>query len=120
MKFSMTGLENSDLLIEVTAWAGLTEILTFISSFGTTKPQPSSQWCIQEWLTRQPTCPVDRNPITPNQLKPVPRILRNLLSRLQITCDNVGYGCAAVIKLDMLAAHLQECEHNPKKHNYLL
>jgi hypothetical protein len=43
MKFSMTGLENSDLLIEVTAWTGLTEILTFISSFGTTKPQPSSQ-----------------------------------------------------------------------------
>ncbi|XP_063412847.1 E3 ubiquitin-protein ligase NRDP1-like [Mytilus trossulus] len=71
--------------------------------------------CIQEWLTRQPTCPVDRNPITPNQLKPVPRILRNLLSRLQITCDNVGYGCTAVVKLDMLAAHLQECEHNPKK-----
>ncbi|KAL3854652.1 hypothetical protein ACJMK2_013912 [Sinanodonta woodiana] len=71
--------------------------------------------CIHEWLTRQPTCPVDRNPITPNQLKPVPRILRNLLSRLQITCENAVYGCTAVIKLDMLAAHLSECEHNPKK-----
>lgn len=71
--------------------------------------------CIQEWLTRQPTCPVDRNPITPNQLKPVPRILRNLLSRLQIACDNATYGCTAVVKLDMLSAHIQECEHNPKK-----
>ncbi|KAJ8320414.1 hypothetical protein KUTeg_002001 [Tegillarca granosa] len=59
--------------------------------------------CIQEWLTRQPTCPVDRNPITPNQLKPVPRILRNLLSRLQLTCDNAAYGCTVI------------CEHNPKK-----
>ena len=71
--------------------------------------------CIQEWLTRQPTCPVDRNAITFNQLKPVPRILRNLLSRLQITCDNVLYGCTAVVKLDALASHLLECEHNPKK-----
>ena len=71
--------------------------------------------CITEWLTRQPTCPVDRNPITPNQLKPVPRILRNLLCRLHITCENSGYGCQSVIKLDMLPAHLAECEHNPKK-----
>lgn len=71
--------------------------------------------CIHEWLTRQPTCPVDRNPITPNQLKPVPRILRNLLARLCITCENVNYGCTAVVNLDMLQAHLQECEHNPKK-----
>ncbi|KAL5005635.1 hypothetical protein ScPMuIL_016793 [Solemya velum] len=71
--------------------------------------------CIQEWLTRQPTCPVDRNAITPNQLKPVPRILRNLLSRLYISCDNATYGCSAVVKLDMLPAHLHECEHNPKK-----
>ncbi|XP_064598381.1 LOW QUALITY PROTEIN: E3 ubiquitin-protein ligase NRDP1-like [Liolophura sinensis] len=71
--------------------------------------------CILEWLTRQPTCPVDRNPITPNQLKPVPRILRNLLSRCQIACDNAGFGCTAVVKLDMLQSHLQECEHNPKK-----
>ncbi|XP_060065601.1 E3 ubiquitin-protein ligase NRDP1-like [Ylistrum balloti] len=71
--------------------------------------------CIREWLTHQPTCPVDRNPITTNQLKPVPRILRNLLSRLQISCSNSSYGCTALVKLDMLSSHLQECEHNPKK-----
>ncbi|KAK6166254.1 hypothetical protein SNE40_022999 [Patella caerulea] len=71
--------------------------------------------CIHEWLTRQPTCPVDRSPIMPNQLKPVPRILRNLLSRLMIACDNANYGCTSVVKLDMLQTHIQECEHNPKK-----
>ncbi|ELT99533.1 hypothetical protein CAPTEDRAFT_128127 [Capitella teleta] len=70
--------------------------------------------CINEWLTRQPTCPVDRGAITPNQLKPVPRILRNLLSRLEISCDNVSFGCTAVLKLDVLVNHLQECEFNPK------
>lgn len=71
--------------------------------------------CIREWLTRQPTCPVDRSAITPNQLKPVPRILRNLLSRLTIRCDNMPFGCPAMVKLDSLPAHLQECEFNPKK-----
>lgn len=52
--------------------------------------------CIHEWLTRQPSCPVDRNNITPNQLKPVPRITRNLLSRLYINCDNASFGCTGL------------------------
>lgn len=37
--------------------------------------------CITEWLSRQPTCPVDRNSITTSNLRPVPRILKNLLAR---------------------------------------
>ncbi|XP_013785483.1 E3 ubiquitin-protein ligase NRDP1-like [Limulus polyphemus] len=71
--------------------------------------------CIHEWLTRQQTCPVDRTPITPLQLKSVPRILRNLLSRLLISCDNSTFGCAAVVKLDRLSSHLEGCEHNPRR-----
>ncbi|XP_046681463.1 E3 ubiquitin-protein ligase NRDP1 [Homalodisca vitripennis] len=71
--------------------------------------------CIQEWISRQPTCPVDRQAITSAQLRPVPRILRNLLSRLCITCENSQYGCSAVLKLDSLTSHLEECEHNPKR-----
>ncbi|XP_064646582.1 E3 ubiquitin-protein ligase NRDP1-like isoform X2 [Lineus longissimus] len=51
----------------------------------------------------------------PNQLKPIPRILRNLLCRLYIKCDNAAFGCSTVVKLDMLQSHLHECEHNPKK-----
>jgi E3 ubiquitin-protein ligase NRDP1 len=71
--------------------------------------------CIQEWLSRQPTCPVDRQPITTANLRSVPRILRNLLSRLSISCDNQLYGCTQVLKLDALQSHLEECEHNPKR-----
>jgi len=41
--------------------------------------------------------------------------LRNLLSRLNITCDNQPYGCNSVLKLDALGSHLEECEHNPKR-----
>lgn len=71
--------------------------------------------CITEWLSRQPTCPVDRSSITTTNLRPVPRILKNLLSRLSISCDNAIYGCTQILKLDSLNNHLDECEHNPKK-----
>ena len=30
-------------------------------------------------------------------------------------CDNEEFGCEVVVKLDILAMHLKECEHNPKK-----
>ncbi|XP_064465712.1 E3 ubiquitin-protein ligase NRDP1-like [Ornithodoros turicata] len=71
--------------------------------------------CIGQWLSRQATCPVDRQPITSAQLKPVPRILRNLLSRLQLSCDNAQFGCNVVVKLDNLATHRESCEHNPRR-----
>lgn len=38
-----------------------------------------------------------------------------LCSRLSIACDNEMYGCTLVLKLDALANHLDECEHNPKR-----
>ena len=37
--------------------------------------------CINEWLARVQTCPIDRMPIESDQLKSVPRILKNLLCR---------------------------------------
>jgi E3 ubiquitin-protein ligase NRDP1 len=37
--------------------------------------------CINQWLKQQPTCPVDRGPIYINNMVPVPRILKNLLSK---------------------------------------
>ncbi|XP_033367596.1 E3 ubiquitin-protein ligase NRDP1 [Parus major] len=41
--------------------------------------------------------------------------MRNMLSKLQITCDNAVFGCTAVVRLDNLMAHLNDCEHNPKR-----
>jgi len=71
------------------------------------------QICIQQWLSRSQTCPIDRTPIEINQLKSVPRILKNLLNRLDISCENEG--CTARIKLDTLGNHLMDCEYSPKK-----
>ncbi|XP_015437832.1 PREDICTED: E3 ubiquitin-protein ligase NRDP1 isoform X2 [Dufourea novaeangliae] len=71
--------------------------------------------CINEWINRQAICPLDRTPITSAQLRAAPRILRNLLARLCINCDNVIYGCQVIVKLDTLASHLEQCEYNPKR-----
>lgn len=71
--------------------------------------------CIHEWLRHQQICPVDRRDLTAHQLKQVPRILKNLLSKLTIKCENVGFGCDSVVRLDQLQSHLTQCEHNPKR-----
>ncbi|XP_049631711.1 E3 ubiquitin-protein ligase NRDP1-like [Suncus etruscus] len=61
------------------------------------------------------TCPVDRSVVTIAHLRPVPRIMQNMLSKLQIACDNAVFGCSAVVRLDNLMFHLRDCEHNPKQ-----
>lgn len=71
--------------------------------------------CINQWLRHQSTCPIDRTPIQSNQLKPVPRILKNLLSKLKLKCDYASYGCTTIVRLENLSSHLHECEFNPKK-----
>lgn len=71
--------------------------------------------CITQWFAQQQICPVDRTVVTLAHLRPVPRIMRNMLSKLQISCDNAGFGCTATLRLDQLQSHLKDCEHNPKR-----
>ncbi|XP_053437115.1 E3 ubiquitin-protein ligase NRDP1-like [Nycticebus coucang] len=71
--------------------------------------------CITQWLCEQQTCPVDRSVVTIAHLRPVPRILRNLLSKLPIACDNAEFGCRAIVQLDNLRSHLSGCEYNPTR-----
>ena len=72
--------------------------------------------CINEWLKHQSVCPVDRSPVSPREdLIQPPRILRNLLGRLKISCVNKEFGCDVVVRLDGLQAHHNECQYNPKR-----
>jgi E3 ubiquitin-protein ligase NRDP1 len=71
--------------------------------------------CINQWLNHQSICPIDRAPILAQDLKPVPRILKNLLSKLKLKCDYADYGCNLILRLENLNTHLQECDFNPKK-----
>lgn len=72
--------------------------------------------CLEEWLRHQRVCPIDRSPVPgDSSLVPAPRILRNLLSRLRIKCENEQFGCTRVVHLDGLEAHINECHYNPKR-----
>uniref|UniRef100_A0A4X2LXV7 E3 ubiquitin-protein ligase NRDP1 n=1 Tax=Vombatus ursinus TaxID=29139 RepID=A0A4X2LXV7_VOMUR len=70
--------------------------------------------CITQGSSWQQTCPVDGSVVTVPHLCPIPRIMRNMLSKLQITCNNAKAGCSAILRLDNLMLHLISCEHNPK------
>ncbi|CAL1283167.1 unnamed protein product [Larinioides sclopetarius] len=71
--------------------------------------------CINGWLSRNISCPIDREVITPYELKPAARILRKLLSRLLIICDYANFGCTAVVTLEELQNHQRGCEYNPHR-----
>jgi hypothetical protein len=71
--------------------------------------------CINQWLAHQPVCPIDRTCIQPKELKPVPRILKNLLSKLRLRCDHAAHGCSSIVRLETLASHVHDCEFNPKR-----
>ena len=83
--------------VVMNAWSS--ELIVLQSIFLFKAPQCEHafcQACINEWLTRQATCPVDRTAIVATQLKPVPRILRNLLYRFP-TIKNTFLKCPITI-----------------------
>lgn len=71
--------------------------------------------CIREWLRHQQTCPIDRQMISDADVVKAPRIVRNLIGRLNVSCDNKDFGCESVVRIDSLENHLSECPHNPKR-----
>jgi len=63
--------------------------------------------CILHWLDRHHSCPVDRTECDVTQLKPIPRIMKNLLYRLLIRCEYAEFGCSVVVRLEQLQSHQQ-------------
>ena len=63
--------------------------------------------CILNWLDHHRSCPVDRTDCDPCQLRPIPRIMKNLLYRLLIRCEFAEHGCSAVVTLEQLPNHQQ-------------
>ncbi|KAK2702905.1 E3 ubiquitin-protein ligase NRDP1-like [Artemia franciscana] len=71
--------------------------------------------CILTWLNTNHSCPLDRKKLTVVDLRPVSRILRSLLLRLTLTCNNQIHGCPAIVVLEQLETHLLECSFDPKR-----
>ena len=71
--------------------------------------------CIWEWVSMRKTCPNDRKPLSKKALKPVPRVLVNLLENMKIKCNYEWDGCSHVSRIGDLAQHLSVCEFRPNQ-----
>ena len=65
--------------------------------------------CIEEWLSRDRTCPNDRAPLSLHDLRPAHRLLRGMVSRLRLVCPHDG--CATVLTLERFEEHVKACAH---------
>ncbi len=66
--------------------------------------------CIRSHMAqKRPECPECKIPLKPEDLLPAPRILRNMLSELRISCANKSLGCGSVVALEHLASHEKTC-----------
>ncbi|RWS23286.1 E3 ubiquitin-protein ligase NRDP1-like protein [Leptotrombidium deliense] len=68
--------------------------------------------CIDGWLLTATICPMDRMPLLRKQLKPVSKMVTNILSRLEVKCPNEKNGCCLTLPLGALRSHLNGCENN--------
>ncbi|CAB3991876.1 RING finger 151-like [Paramuricea clavata] len=59
------------------------------------------------------TCPVCRDPLTPETLKRPTRFLKNYLEDLKIKCDHHDRGCPDVVRLEDLQRHVDQCGFAP-------
>jgi len=69
--------------------------------------------CIQHWIKNNRTCPIDRSEIQNIHLHQPQRSFKSLLGKLKISCDFDKLGCSAVLKLDDLRNHCDNCDFNP-------
>jgi len=66
--------------------------------------------CLEEWLKVSSVCPVDRQALTSDDVKPASRLVTRILMSLPIKCTNYKYGCDFVSTVEDEAAHTKECE----------
>lgn len=64
--------------------------------------------CIYRWLREDDLCPVDRQSLDEDDLKPLPLLLRGILGQLRIRCSHSG--CESIVNLDDIKDHESKCE----------
>lgn len=70
------------------------------------------QICIATALEIKPQCPMDRNPLTWQQVRKDVRTQRRIAA-LQCYCFHKGHGCTWVGEFGDLESHTEKCEHSP-------
>ena len=67
--------------------------------------------CIQEWLSRQKSCPYCRKNITTTDLRQVLPALKNILNKQKINCEYKSNGCKESVTIETLPKHLSSCSY---------
>lgn len=60
-------------------------------------------------------CPISGRPLHQSDLGPVPRIVRNLLAKLHLSCEYKLFGCTLVLSYDQVTNHELNCDYNPHR-----
>ncbi len=68
---------------------------------------------ISRHLQNSRTCPVCRDPLTPETLRRPTGFLKNYLDDLKIKCDHHDRGCPVVLRLENLQKHVDQCGFAP-------
>ena len=59
------------------------------------------------------TCPICRDPLTPETLRRPTGFLKNYLEDLKIKCDHHDRGCTDKVRLEVLQRHVDQCGFTP-------
>ncbi|XP_054158802.1 uncharacterized protein LOC128957112 [Oppia nitens] len=81
--------------------------------------------CIGQWFTNctaaeatadnnNKTCPIDRQVVDQQSLRPPQRSFKTLISSLAIQCDFADNGCRERVPIDELPGHRSQCAYNPE------
>ena len=72
------------------------------------------QKCITKHLENSETCPMCMDQLTVETLRPVPRVILEIISQLKKPgCSHVSRGCTENVKADELLLHEQTCGYAP-------
>ena len=71
--------------------------------------------CITRHLAQSEMCPTCREELNMEALRKPPRILTNVLSNLNIRCENYEKGCLGFVKLGDIENHVVNCGFAPVK-----
>lgn len=74
------------------------------------------EFCVRKWLkVGNNTCPTCRSELSIDQLKPMSRIIVNILGSLKLRCPNVKSGCTEIITYENLELHEDNCKYDSSK-----
>ncbi|KAL5485278.1 hypothetical protein ACEPAI_7920 [Sanghuangporus weigelae] len=103
--YSYFGEVNTNLICCICQCPFLNPVVT------TTCSHTFCRACIERTLEQQPCCPVDRSPLSLDDLRPENLLLRNMVDELIVECPHKAAGCKTTCQRQLLGTHLKETCH---------